>query len=281
MIDFHTDETVTDIVQRHINGVMALEDDEAKKLIKKYKAIRYELRDRLDTIHATSGRDSFTAQRLRGVIVQVEAAIQAMSGSLKDGINEASKTIALKGVNDVISETNEFNREFSGAVIPININRVAVSLESENFLINKYESSIDSYSSDLRAQLVSSISNAAIEEISYPELVQRISQFFIAEEWKIHRIARTELHTVYNLGKYNGLVDIKDKFLPDLKKTLIHRIDTRTGDDSKKAKSLNLIVDIDKPFEYTYNKVKRTFMIPPDRPNDRSVMVPYREEWID
>ena len=76
--------------------------------------------------------------------------------------------------------------------------------------------------------------------------------------------------------------------LADLKKTLFHPMDSRTASDSKQADRLDLVVDVDKPFQYTFKrrladgtirKEKRVFMTPPDRPNDRSVMVPYKKDW--
>jgi len=82
--------------------------------------------------------------------------------------------------------------------------------------------------------------------------------------------------------------EIKKEFIPDLKKTLVHPMDHRTAADSKQAAAKNLIVNVDKEFSYTYvrtlkdgtiRREERTFMIPPDRPNDRSIVVPYRDDW--
>ena len=85
-----------------------------------------------------------------------------------------------------------------------------------------------------------------------------------------------------------GMDKIKDDVLPDLKKALMHPIDSRTGQDSKQLAKENPVVDIDEPFVFTFvrrNKDgsvvedRREFMFPPDRPNDRAILVPFREEW--
>ena len=67
--------------------------------------------------------------------------------------------------------------------------------------------------------------------------------------------------------------------IPDLKKTLYHPMDKRTGEDSKWLNKNNLIIPVDEPFKYTWNGQVREYMAPPDRPNDRSILIPYRESW--
>jgi hypothetical protein len=138
---------------------------------------------------------------------------------------------------------------------------------------------LDSYSADIRSSVANSLTNAAIEELPLSEVVQRMSQFWIGEEWKLTQIARTELHNVYSMGKLNSLIEVRDNYLPDMKKTLFHPMDSRTGADSVYANRKNLIVALNEPFEYTWNGKKRSYMSPPDRPNDRSVLVPYRNNW--
>lgn len=263
------------IVENHIQQVQKLEEVQAKSLLSTYRSIRQDLRDRLDTIRA----DTFTAQQLRGVLAQVDAAIYAMNESLKGNIGKGAEKAALSGVKDLLTEIKAFDGKFTGAVTPINLNAVAVAQDTKNFLINKYQVSLDSYAEDIRSRITQSITNAAIEEISMYELTSRMGQFFLGEEWKLNQIARTELHGIYSLGKQNGMIETRDNFLPDLKKTLIHPMDKRTGPDSKFVAQKNLIVDIDKPFEYKWAGKKRTYMTPPDRPNDRSILVPYREAW--
>lgn len=263
------------IIEEHIQGLQKLEDKEAKTLLKTYGKIRGQLRDRLDTL---SG-DTFSAQRLRGVLAQIEGALAAMSGGLKDDLRGASVTAAEEGVNDLVEEIETFDDHFAGAVSPINLNALAVATDTSNFLFNQFDASIDAYSEGVRAQLAQAITQAAIEEISLAELTRRLNRFLIGEQWKLERIARTELHNIYNVGKINGMKEISKSSIPDLKKTLIHPMDKRTGADSKALARKNPIVAIDEPFRFTWKGKERVFMAPPDRPNDRAILVPYRSEW--
>lgn len=275
MPDFFEEVDSDGIVEAHIKEVLKLEESQARSLLTRYREIRADLRDRLGSVRG----DTFTAQQLRGVLAQVEGAINAMNTSLKEGMGSASEKAATKGIEDLLSEIRRFDQIFKGAVTPINLNAALIAQDVNNLLVSKYQSSLDSYSEQLRSQIANTLTNAAIEEVSLDQVVNRLGQFFVGEEWKLTQIARTELHNVYNLGKQQGMEETQERFLPDLKKTLFHPMDARTGADSKYVARKNLIVDIDKPFEYTWKGQKRTYMVPPDRPNDRSILVPYRETW--
>ena len=275
MPDFFEEVDSIGIVEQHIQGVLKLEESKANALLRRYKDIRQDLRDRLDFIPG----DTFSAQQLRGVLTQVDAAITAMSISLSTGMQEQAGIFALRGVEDGITELQKFEKIFQGAVVPININRMLAAQETSNFLLNKYEASINAYSEDLRASIVGSLTNEALAESPLSSVVRRLGQFFVGEEWKLLRIARTEFHNIYNLGKQNSLTEVRDEVLPDLMKTLMHPMDSRTGADSIALAKENPIVPIDEPFVQEWRGKKFIFMTPPNRPNDRAVLVPYRDAW--
>jgi len=275
------------IAENHIREIQKLEEQKAKDLLAVYRRVRRDLRDRLDVM-GEDAQAKFTAQRMRGVLLQVEMAIAAMGDSLKREIEPQAMELARKGSEHLIKEIEKFSQEFEGAILPIDLDTVSIALDTKNFLINQYQVSIDSYSEQVRSVITQQITRSAIEEVGLAEMIRRISRFFIGEEWKLLRIARTELHNVYNLGKLNSMKDTRDKYVPDLKKALIHPMDSRTASDSKQLASLDPVVPVDKPFKYTYTrrlkdgtvkKEQREFMVPPERPNDRAILIPYRREW--
>lgn len=263
------------IAEMHIQKVLGLEETEARRLEKVYSEARRRLQDRLLTVPA----NKFTAQHLRGLLLQIETALQVMADGMNESMISASDVIARAGTSHLVEELNAFDDHFMGAVTPINVNAAIIASDTNNLLINKYKSSVATYSEEVRNQLTSVLTQAAIGEIPYSEVVRRVGQFFIAEQWKIERLARTELHQVYNLAKMNSMRSLAKAAGTDLKKTLIHPMDSRTGKDSKYAAKLDLIVPIDQPFRYKWQGKERVYMTPPDRPNDRSILVPYREKY--
>lgn len=276
MPNFFDEADSTGVVEDHIKQVLALEDEQAKTILASYKAVRQELRDRLDRVRG----GSFTQAHLRGVLAQVQGAIDALNSKLSGGLAESAQEAALQGIDDLLREIRVFNEKFAGAVTPINLNAALVARDTANFLVEKYQTNLDAYGNDLMTQISNGLFSAAIGEVSYGQVVQRIGGFFTAEEWKLHRIVRTELHNIYNIGKMNGMQSlVDDEVIPDLYKTLMHPMDSRTGKDSVFAASKHLVARIDQPFRYTWQGQKRVFMAPPDRPNDRAILVPYRKEW--
>lgn len=280
---FIDDPVVQATVRTTIERVEKLEEKEATRLLRTFKQIRQDLRDRLDIL---SG-DTFTAQNQRGVLIQVDAAIGAINQSLKSEMVESGERLAILGSEDTIREINRFNKEFTGAIIPLNINAALNATESRNFLVNRYQASIDAYSMDLRGSITANLSSLSLQQVPFDTVIRKLGKFFIGEEWKLRRIARTELHNTYNLSKINAFDDAKET-IPNLKKTLFHPIDARTGEDSKQLKASDQVVDIDKPFRFVFvrtlsdgttKREVREFMAPPDRPNDRAVLIPFREEW--
>jgi hypothetical protein len=275
MDQFHFDPEVQEVAQLHIEKVAKLEESEARKLLKKYREVRQELRDRLDTLP----RETFSAQHVRSVLVQVNMAIDAMTERLKGSMGDSAPVMAEAGVEHLVKELNHFNKKFTGSVIPIKVDAVAASLDTSNFLFEKYDSSWEAFGTTFKSRAADVITNALIEQTSVSEIVQRLGKGFAGYEWELHRIARTELHNVYNVGKLRTMGDLAEGSIPDLFKTLMHPMDSRTAEDSKLAAKLHLIVPVDEPFEYEWEGKLRSFMAPPDRPNDRAILVPYREEW--
>jgi hypothetical protein len=129
------------------------------------------------------------------------------------------------------------------------------------------------------------LTQGAIEEVSMYEITGRIGNYFAAEEWRLQRLVRTEMMGVYSLGKLNGMKRLVDDEIPDLKKTLFHPMDKRTGADSKILNRNNPIVSVDEPFTENESNAglkngrERVYMFPPGRPNDRAILIPYREAW--
>lgn len=286
---FFGDEEVQDVASNHLEAIAGLEDREAARVMKSYRRVRQDLRDRLDALDLSGRNGTFTAQKMRGALMQVDLALAEMNRNLNDDMQTASSSAAEMGVGHLIKEIEKWNKIFTGAVIPINVNAVAVATKATNLLFNQRESSLQSYSSFIRGQIGRALADATIAQetageivAGIPDLGTKIGQFFLGEEWKLHRIVRTELHNVYSQGKIRGMLDLWDNGsgeIPDLKKTLYHRIDSRTGKDSIRLAQNNPIVPINEPFVESSTGKELVYMAPPNRPNDRSILIPYREEW--
>lgn len=276
-MSFYDAVDATGVVEDHVQSVLELEHNDSLTILEHYSDVR----DRLVSTLSRLPPGRFSAQHLRGVLAQVQGAIDAINAKLQTNMADGAYDAALLGIEDLVEEIKTFDGEFLGAVTPINLNAALVATDTKNFLTTKYKTNLDAYGKGLQAQISNGLFAASLGEINSEEMVGRISQFFTAEEWKLRRIVRTELHNIYNVGKIRGMQELsgEDGDIPDLQKTLMHPMDQRTGKDSIYAAQLGLVADIDEPFEYVWKGQTRIFMAPPDRPNDRAILVPYREAW--
>jgi hypothetical protein len=275
---FFEDESVQNLAENHINQILKLEQNESERIIKLYRQARRDLRDRLD--HFPQG--TFTEAKLRGTLVQIDLAIDAMSKHLVKGISDSSDLAAEKGIEHLVTEINKFNKHYTGSVIPINLDAAVIASDTDNLLFNRYKTSIDAYSGAIRSRIAQGLTEAVVQQLTLDEVVGSLGRTFLGEEWKLLQISRTELHNVYSQGKLRGMGELWGEGkgdIPDLKKTLFHPMDKRTGNDSKRLSQNNPIVDIDEPFIENSTGKKLTYMAPPNRPNDRAILIPYREEW--
>lgn len=276
---FFTDDEVENTAIDHIEKISSFSDAESERIIKSYKRVRQDLRDRLDVLNTANKDKSFTAQKTRAALLQVDLAIKTMSDKIEEDLDSSSMDAGIMGVQNLITELEKFNKRFTGAVMPINLNAVAVATETSNFLFNRRQASLQAYNAAIRSNIANQITESVIANDDLSQVISNIGKFFQGEEWRIQRLVRTELHNVYNQGKINGMKDLVAGDIPDLKKTLFHPMDRRTGKDSIRLNKNNPIVDIDEPFVESSTGKKLTYMAPPNRPNDRAILIPYREEW--
>ena len=201
---FFKDTTVVDLVQRSIEEVDALETKEQKKLLRTFRNVRQELQDRLLVIP----EGTFTEQQLNITLVQVQAGIEAIKRDLKGQLNDSAEVLSTKGVQDLIKQITRISRKFEGAEQPLNFDAIVAAQTTQRFLLNKYESSVEAYGESLRSQIVSNITQSMVTRDNTDRTVARlrsdIGKFFLGEEWKLNRIARTELHNIYNVSKLQG-----------------------------------------------------------------------------
>lgn len=273
------------VVENHAQQVKSMQGDAVSDLVSNYRDARLELQDRLNHVRA----DSFTAQHLRGMLAQVNAALHSMHADVLDDMDQNAQDAATLGVEHTKKELRHFSEKYQGAVQSIPLDAVKVALDTKNFLVNQYDASIKTYDQDIRNQITRGLTQSVIQGLPYSDVVKKVAEFFQGTQWKLEQIVRTEMHHVYSQGKLESFKDVKKSTLKDLKKALYHPMDERTGEDSIELSEENPILPLDESFKQTYTPIKKNgqpgktqvyvFMSPPNRPNDRAILIPYRDAW--
>jgi hypothetical protein len=263
------------IFQNHIRRVVGLENTEAKVLLNEYKRAFAMIKNQL----LMTEDNTFTEAKLQVMLRQLEVGIQALEANIRNDLESSYNFLTEQGLEDAVKEVNTLEKKFNGVNQLVPLDSIIASTSPNTYLFNNYTSSIQSYNQDLRSGMQNVLTQGLIQRKTLSQVVNDLEVFMRSDTWKIQRIVRTELHQIYNVSKMSGMGEIKKQFVPDLKKTLIHPMDERTAEDSKELAMKNPIIDIDKPFVQNYNGKEIVFMAPPNRPNDRAILVPYRASY--
>lgn len=263
------------ILEKNASRVEGMELRQAQRMLKQYRAAANDIKIRM----MNTPDNTFSEAKLKTLLNEVNTTISLLKQRVSNDIQMGFNFMHEQGIEDGGNEINRFQKKFAGINNPLPIDAIIESTEPENLLINQFQSSVDAYDARVRSGIQTELTQGLIQGKSWMQVVNDLGGLFTSHEWELARIVRTELHNIYGQSKNNGFLTIRDNYLPDLKKTLYHPMDSRTSDDSLYLVKNPLIEDLDQPFRYKWKGQERVFMTPPDRPNDRSILIPYRGEW--
>jgi autonomous glycyl radical cofactor GrcA len=263
------------IFQNHIRRIVGLENTEAKVLLNQYREAFKEINAQL----MFAQDNTFTEAKLQTILAQLEVGIQALEARIRGDLESSFNFITEQGLEDAVKEVNTLEKKFNGVNQLVPLNAILSSTSPNTYLFNNYTSSIQTYNQDLRSGMQNIMTQALLQRKTLSQVVADLELFTKSQEWRMFRIVRTELHQIYNTSKMDSFTSIKDQYAPDLKKSLVHPMDERTAEDSIELAKKNPIIDIDKPFVQNYNGKELVFMTPPNRPNDRAILVPVRASY--
>jgi len=263
-------------LHRHVemNGVVGLK--------RMYADARSELLDRLRAIGKLS--ESVEARSLRAMIAQVDAVTAKLGGRLKDHLSNVSSTAVEMGATHGTEEFRALEEHFTGTTPVLRVDTPAIFRglvkEVDSSLLRRHSIQAGTWTANAVLNMekrlgVSSMTGKHLEHV-VDDLVSELD----TERWKAERIVRTEMSYAHGASKQRTMQETAAEFGP-LMKRLIETFDDRTGDDSFLLHGQT--VPVDKPF--TWKKKRKggwvlvEFMHPPNRPNDRAVVIPWNPEW--
>lgn len=268
-----TELTADRFFQQEIRTVAGVELEQARVMHNYYVGARKRI---VQQLVFWSGTDRFTEARLEQTLEIIDNVLFDLESYLNQEVRTGSEMLLRESQDHVYRDLEKIEKKFGGlSEIPIRPSALVVT-EADNFLINQYSSSMKRYNQELRGRIQRELGEMVIARSTAHQATRAVEGVMNQDLWKVSRIVRTELHNIYSKGKLIKMQNVKDEHIPDLKKGLIHPIDHRTAEDSLKLADLNPIVDLNEPFRYSYKGKVREFMTPPDRPNDRAVIVPIR-----
>jgi hypothetical protein len=236
------------------------------------------------------GKESFTAAQLRSTLAQVQAVTKDLQKGLKKQLVAGAPEAAQAGAEGAARYMMAADKAFRGVGTQPLALRTAAMLEAARGgssgsvlrrilgdelhpgrpgVLQRYgAATILHFERELQKGVLARKPRAEVMD----DLVEASPFLQGAPRYWAERIARTELHAAMNKGQLDGMRQAHEQ-LGDMVKILSAVFDDRTGSDSFAVHGQ--IRRLEEPFEWW----EGAYMHPPNRPNDREVVVPHRLAW--
>lgn len=147
-----------------------------------------------------------------------------------------------------------------------------------------------SWSGESGARLVRVIDHSVQEGHTLHELSARVEQAIDSERFRIARIARTETAYAYNVVQDDAITELAQHY-DDMKKRWVERVsdstwtplDSRVANDSLalhgQVTGVSGVFTMPNANDVDSNMWGQSWTFPPNRSNDRAVVMPWRKSW--
>ena len=225
---------------------------------------------------------SWTAAQSAATLTQLAEATKGLSARQQALLRRALPAIAMTAKDDVASYLTKLDKHYGGAVRPLRWDSLEWLRGYSRPLLKSrlriHERSFARYGAEAVAGIESAIAKAQLLGKPWTD-VRKTVMGIVREQvggkqWMVDRIVRTETSTVYSSTTMAALLEEDEEDDPMLKK-LVALWDKVTGRDSKllhgqTRRVRELFTDVVRG---------REFDAPPNRPNDREIVVGWRASW--
>lgn len=246
----------------------------------------------------TAGKRTFGAAQARALGMQVRANLILLTQRLERGLGEASLAAQTESVRALARSVASLEKEFTGAAVALPIEQASrfrgVIDKSRTSLLRAHETSMARYGARLVTTMEDTISLSLMTGETGVELANKLRDVADVEWYQGERIARTEIAWAYNAGHADGIADAARE-MPDLWMRWSEHVDDfgyeplddRVAVDSEAmhgqvapAGGTFVMPPANRKGEPTPRALAgKRWSHPPNRPNDRAVLAPWRPHW--
>lgn len=239
--------------------------------VKRLLAIARESQAALEARLKALAPGRYTTQEVRGKLVQVRAAVEVLGvdygRKVGDEIEAVGRLASTIGRDGLVDQVKAWGTEFPQAARLLSRPRDASDVLDPG-LLEYYQRSRETYGLEAITKMRGVLARSALEGRTIVETWEDLSKQLDMPEWRAERIVRTEQSFAANRRQ---ILDAIDTYGDDAEeifaKQLVATFDNRTGEDSVRVhEQVRRLIE---PF----NDGKRDYQHPPNRPNDREVVV--------
>jgi len=245
--------------------------------------------------------DTFTTHQQRIVLAQLRLGQRGLAAGMAGELADVTSEASVDSVRALARGIARLEKHFTGAEVTVPIDSAWKLRE----LVTKRRASLDTmhrrsmarWGARLFTKVHEQTSLALAMEKTTAQAIEMIPEAAAAEWWQGERIVRTETSWAINSTNADGIKEAAD-VLPDIKKRWSEHVDDDTLqplDDRVAPDSLAMhgqVVDADGEFRFpdadpgevgekeaARLSAAGPWFAPPNRPNDRATIQPWRREW--
>lgn len=271
-------------VARTVRSVWAAADRVRPEHVEQLKLIVKRLQARLAREMKKLAPDSYGSTATASKRVQLQALAEqlgvAYGRDFGDQLEAQGRIMAKLGRSSLVEQLAAWESTFKGVTGQFVAPDVASDLLSPG-LLEHYVVSRRTYGMEAIAIMRQEFAAGALTgeplAATWDRVAKHLDQGFGAREagWRAERIVRTEHSFAINRRQIDDFTETFGAKGRGWWKSLVATLDNRTGDDSIFVNGQ--LRRIDKPFE---DNEGRVYMTPPNRPNDREVMIFLPDEQV-
>lgn len=246
---------------------------------------------------AGRGGATFTTTTRRSLLMQLRSGMIQLTQRLKGELGEASLAAQVESVRTLARSVSQLERKFTGAIVTLPVEEAGrfagVVDKGRSSLLRAHDTSMARYGASLVRNLERDMATSLLTGQTTSETIDRLRERTDLEWYQGERIVRTEMAWAYNASQADAIEDAT-KIAPDLMMRWNEHVseggtplDDRVGDDSiamhgqvAPAGGVFTMPPRTKAgVAISSSLVGDAWSHPPNRPNDRAVLAPWRPHW--
>lgn len=255
------------------------------------------LRD-LEIKLGASASGSFTAQQLRGYIAQIKLGLVRLIRSSGEAVEDGADRVGIHAARTMLLDSAALEHHFTGAILSIPLLQSArlkgLVADKTSSLLRVHERSMARYGTSLVRRFESALGTSLGQGESQTQAIDRISDLGGMAWYGAERIVRTEMSFAASASAREAADEQAEELDGDMWSRWTEHVndagaplDERVGVDSmamhgQVASPGGMFTQ--PPMSPSGRLVSESLIgeqwaCPPNRPNDRAVLVPWRASW--
>lgn len=244
-----------------------------------------------------SGASTMTIHQHQVLLAQCRQGLARISAEVGGKLSQSTRRVQEASANQLISSIKKMEAAAGGGEVQLPIEHAArfagVVDRRRTSLLKLNRTSMQSYGKVAVEKVEQSLAQSLLTGDSGYAAVDRVRGAIDGEWWRAERIVRTETAWAFNATQMDATAEASKTFVDMMMRwselvadiTLV-KLDNRVGDDSVAMHGqlarpgAYFVMPLSNPgLKVSQSMVGQSWTQPPNRPNDRATLTPWRPGW--